>query len=233
MKKLSTYIFIHDQQLILACEKEGRFNKLPDVNYVLLGEGENDLIENRIDVIIARDLTYNIEPYRKFCSFTGWYALWKNNIIKSEYVNLFEYDIEIKDYFLNVTSELIEQRTEFIGYVPLSMEFVFTTQPAYLGGIISLIYKRYQIRVDEIVRVLLFKNPKAEWSSTSNSTFMVKTFNQYMDWFEVLIDDLKASPMCGHAHERSITFFYLIYKNKIALTRNLIKHLMLNSHKSS
>jgi hypothetical protein len=68
------------------------------------------------------------------------------------------------------------------------------------------------------------------WSSTSNTTFEKQVFEEYMTWFEPLIDYMKDDTYCGHSFERSISFFYLLKNKKIALTRGLIQHHQLNSH---
>lgn len=227
MNKISTYIFIHDQQLLLDCERKHRFSKLPDIKYVFLGNGNADNIKDRKDIIIARDLQFNIEQYPKFCSFTGWYALWKNNLIDSEYVHLFEYDILIRDKFNSEVEKAINNKYDFIGYVPMSVNFGFIN-PIYLANLDAAIKKNYigmKEKLDDIIN-----NKKLEWSSTSNSTFYYEVFNEYMTWFEELIDDLKNNRMCGHAHERSISFFYLLFNKKIILIKNIFNHFMLNSH---
>lgn len=232
MSTVSTFIFVHDQQIILNCDANGKFKRLPNVIYVFLGMKGIDKITGRADVIIARDLQYNIEQYPKFCSFTGWYALWKNNLIQSDYVHLFEYDITLSHDFNKSTENYINQKYEFIGYIPLPILHFFISQPKFLSGIIPSIKNHYGIDIKEMVDGLRKKDKSHQWSSTSNSTFSFETFNQYMNWFERLIDDLKNDIMCGHAHERSITFFYLIFNKRVMLTNKLIKHLMLNSHSS-
>ena len=226
---ISTYIFVHDQNIILDCDSSGKFKSLPNVQYVFLGVGDTEEIKGRSDVIIARDLPNNIEQYPKFCSFTGWYALWKNNLIQSEYVHLFEYDITLENNFNTRIDNILNDKYDFIGYAPLSMQLSFVS-PQYLANILPAIQKHYNVNMQEIIDKIYNQNKKSKWSSTSNSTFSIEAFIQYMNWFEKLIDDLKNNKMCGHAHERSITFFYLLFNKKICLENNLIKHSMLDSH---
>ena len=199
------------------------------MSYVFLGIGDTDKIKGRSDIVIARDLPDNIEQYPKFCAFTGWYALWKNNLIQTDYFNLLEYDIEIKGDFNGISTDCINKKYEFIGYVPLSMYHAFINLPEYLANIIPSIKKHYNIEINQIVRSACKKDKRIEWSSTSNSTWSVALFNEYMIWFDKLIDDLKDNSMSGHAHERSISFFHLIHDSKVFLIKGLIKHFMLNS----
>lgn len=228
MKKISTYIFVHDQQIILDADASQKFNVLPEPKYVFLGNKPVDKIISRTDVIIARDLPCNMEQYPKFCSFTGWYVLWKNNLIKSEYVHLFEYDIDIHPEFKQTVESLLQQQPDFIGYVPKFFDFFYIHPPEYLAGIDKSIKINYDIDIIEFIDTLRKQKKGQQWSTTSNSTFSLKTFSEYMIWFEKLIDDLKDNTMSGHAHERSISFFYLLHNKKVFLTKDLIKHFILN-----
>ena len=230
MDKISTYIFVHNQDIILKNDKTGKFNNLPDKKYVFLGKKEIDKIDSRDDVIVARNLKHNIEQYPKFCSFTGWYALWKNNLIQSEYVHLFEYDIKIKDKFYSEVEKAIIQNPEFIGYVPLPVEFSFINDGQYLCNIFNLIKKKYNTDAELLLKDICQNRKHLEWSSTSNSTFLTNTFNQYMEWFGGIMYEIGEDKMCGHAHERSISMFYMLFNKKIVITKYLITHYFLNSH---
>ena len=232
MNSISTYIFVHDQQIILNNDITGKFKDLPDMKYVFLGMGNIDKIDNRKDVIVIRNLQYNIEQYPKFCSFTGWYGLWKNNLITTDYVNLFEYDINVSENFNQTLGYSVLEQYDFIGYKPLPMNFAFINESKYLCSILTSIQRHYNVDVNKIVNSIIKCNKNARWSSTSNATFKREIFNKYMSWFEKLIDDLKNDKMCGHAHERSISIFNIIFNTKIILTNDVIKHLMLNSHKT-
>lgn len=231
--KVSTYVFVHDQQIVLDADISKKFNALPSVKYVFLGDKPVDKIFKRKDIVIARNLKYNIEKYPKFCSFTGWYALWKNNIITTEYINLFEYDISIHESFGDKFNAYMHVNYDFIGYIPHPMKSSYIDSPQYLCKIIESIKKIYHIDVAELIGIIIGQNREENWSSTSNSTFKKDVFLQYMNWFSLLVDDIKDDKMCGHAHERSISFFYLIFKKKILLTNGIISHMMLNSHRTA
>jgi hypothetical protein len=96
--KAQTFIFVHDQYIVLDYLAAGKFNNLPNVKYVFLGQRPSDQIGHLVDmgkVIIARDLPDNIEHLPNLVAWTGWYALVKNNLITAEVVNLFEYDVNV------------------------------------------------------------------------------------------------------------------------------------------
>ena len=74
------------------------------------------------------------------------------------------------------------------------------------------------------------KDPKMFWSSTSNSTMLYDYFNSYMTWFTPISELIKSSKTAGHAHERSISFYYIVNKINVMLTQGLIKHYQMDSH---
>jgi hypothetical protein len=91
----STFIFVHDQQIVLDYLAAGKFSDLPDVKYCFLGMRPTDRIEHLPNVIIARNLPDNIEHFPNLVAWTGWYALVRNDLITTHYVNLFEYDVNV------------------------------------------------------------------------------------------------------------------------------------------
>jgi hypothetical protein len=99
--KAQTFIFVHDQYIVLDYLAAGKFNELPNVKYVFLGQRPSDQIGHLVEmgkVIIARDLPDNIEHLPNLVAWTGWYAIARNGLITAEVVNLFEYDINLIDW---------------------------------------------------------------------------------------------------------------------------------------
>jgi hypothetical protein len=96
--KAQTFIFVHDQYIVLDYLAAGKFNDLPNVKYVFLGQRPTDQIAHLVNmgkVIIARDLPDNIEHLPNLVAWTGWYAIARNGLITADIVNLFEYDINL------------------------------------------------------------------------------------------------------------------------------------------
>ena len=124
---IQTFIFLHDQKIVLDFIKSKKFEKLNNLKFVFLGEGDVSLITNMENVIVARDQKINIEGYPKLTSFTGWYAIWKNGLYDSDHINLFEYDICLVDHF-NEILEFNLKHCDILGYVPLDI-----FNPAFIG----------------------------------------------------------------------------------------------------
>lgn len=231
---IQTFIFIHDQEILLDYLRVNKFKNLKNLKFVYLGNSDVSKIEKLENVIISRNLTHNIEQYPKFTSFTGWYSLWKNNLIYSNYVNLFEYDVNIVSEFSEIQEDtIVNQKPDFIGYIPYPVNsYDYVQNINWVKDIIPAVNQIYSTDIYEVVNNLLQKNLNSMWSSTSNSTFKTDVFFEYMNWFEPLIDFLKNSNTCGHSHERSISFFYFIKNKKVKLIPRIMSHLQLDSHKT-
>jgi hypothetical protein len=91
--KAKTFIFCHNADIALQCEREKRFSHLPSYTWVMLGFNNFDSIKH-LNPIIAREEAVNIERHPNIVAWTGWYVLAKNGYIQNgDVVNLFEYDI--------------------------------------------------------------------------------------------------------------------------------------------
>jgi hypothetical protein len=234
MKSISTFIFVHKQEIILEYKKINKFNRLPSKKYVLVGKNPFDLVDGMDDVIICQKFEDNIEDYPRFTSYTGWYLLWKYNLIDTDFVNLFEYDINIEPSIQTVFHQIQNSDLDFVGYLPLFIEeecYIKTRK--WVDELINSIKKNYDLDIDNFFNDYLKEKPNGVWSTTSNSTFSKEAFDRYMVWFEKIFEDLKDFEFSGHAHERSISFFYLTQNLKIAISPNVIEHLQLNSHETS
>jgi hypothetical protein len=234
MNLIETFIFVHDQKIILEFDSKNRFNVFQNFKYVFLGNREIDKISDRTDVIIARNLEKNIEQYPKLTSFTGWYALVKNGLINSKYVNFFEYDINYVNEIDSIIKEITKKNFDFIGYFPMSInDIVYTKQRKWVDALIDSVKMKTGVDVDQLIEEKIKNNVSEVWSSSSNSTWKTETLIDYVEWFSNFIDNIKNNQYCGHMHERSLSFYYFIKKLNVLVTRGLLTHFQLNSHGTS
>ena len=233
MSAIDTYIFVHDQNIILDYLNVGKFNDFDNLKYVFVGNRPTDKVSKLDNVIIANKLPVNIENIPKLTSFTGWYALCKNNLIKSDYVNLFEYDINYSDSFVEKNKSLIKNKPDAIGYFNLSAKHpLFIQEKMYSDVLVEDIKNKTGVDIFELTNHYLKRNPNLLWQNTSNSSWEVSVLKEYVEWAEQFIDVLSKFEYAGHAIERSISFFYYIKKLNVSLTNGLLEHLQLNSHKT-
>ena len=227
--KIQTFIFVHEQQIILDYIKYKKFDGIENLKYVFLGDRDTSLIKDYENVIICRDLPINIEEYPKLTSFSGWYALWKNNLYDGEYLNLFEYDINLSDNFNDVLGNALESNPNIIGYIPLPVNHpCFVREEKYCKKIMESISKVYNYNPYDVILPL-----NGVCSVTSNHTFKKDVFEKYMNWVEPLIDDFKITHMAGHEAERSISLFYLLNKvNNVKIIGDVLFHFQFDTHKT-
>ena len=163
-------------------------------------------------------------------SFTGWYALWKNNLIKSDRINLFEYDVNLVDSIKSNIEFNFDLGYKIIGYIPLSVfDHNFISQKQWISHLQSSIQKYYNINLVDFVNTL----PQDKIITvTSNHSFTINFFNEYMEWIEPMIDDIKSSNFSGHEVERSISIFYLLKNINYVFLPNLLHHFQFDSHET-
>jgi len=225
---METFIFVHDENIILDYINVNKFSNIKNLKYVFVGNNGTDKIKHLDNVIICRDLPNNLENYPKLTSFTGWYALWKNNLIKSDVVNLFEYDVNLSSDIESHINFNFGLGYNIIGYIPLLISDTnFIGQPQWISNLRLSLEKNYNVNLDNHVNSL--PNDKII-TVTSNHSFTVNSFNEYMKWIEPMIDDIKISNFSGHEVERSISVFYLLKNISYVFLPNLLYHFQFDSH---
>lgn len=223
--KIQSFIFIHDENILKDMISRNRFQELPNMKYVFLGPNPiNKFVDN---IIIARDLIYNIEQYPKLTTFTGWYCLWKNNLIDQDtiYIHLFEFDVIINQNLLNNND--FEDK-DVIGYVkwhPKHMDGIYLKCKKHSEELYQSILKHYHIDIRQ-----KYSNKDDIISMTSNHTFKKHVFQKYMGWMMPILEDIKNLQMGGHQFERSISVFYLIHNLSYKIRPNCLHHFQLDTH---
>ena len=232
-KTLKTFIFVHDQDLIELFEENGKFKGFNNYTYVFLGNRPIDKVENLPNVIISRNYDGHLEDYPKLTSFSGWYTLWKHKLIDTEYVNLFEYDVNYVPDFLPQISKMMYDKQDMIGYIPFPAPHpMFIQHPPFIETLFKSIRRTYHVDIQKLLMNAIHQGNMGHWSSTSNTTFRKNVFDQYMNWMSPMIDEIKVDPNAGHLHERSITIFASMKSKKFILTNGFLKHYQMDSHKT-
>ena len=234
---MSTFIICHDQTIIKNNILSKKFNILDNVKFLYVGKNEFDDIELYPNVIIVRDLKYNIEQYPRFTAFTAWYAIWKNNLCSTKYLNLLEYDVNLNEDFNFFFSNVIKMKPKIISYFPLTMRnYHYINNPDWITSIskgIKLVYKTdINNYVTGVIVDSMNKNVEPIWPTTNNVCFEYNTFDKYMKWIQPLITYMKEDPFSGHNQERALSFFSLMNKIPVAYFQGYIEHVQADSHKT-
>jgi hypothetical protein len=201
-----TFIFVHDQQIVLDYIAADKFKQLPDVKYCFLGQRPVDLIEHLDNVIIARNLPNNIEHLPNLVAWTGWYAVLRNGFITADYVNLFEYDVNVVGewkqpilpcgYFSHPSTDEV-----WWNYNGIRAEVEAATKKGYRG---------------------------VNMPMTSNYTLEQKQVSLFFNSsvFNENINKLANYNQCGHVIERVCSFWF----DCIPVYQNRLTHLYADSH---
>ena len=234
---LTTYIVCHDQEIIKANIQSNKYKNLGELFFMYVGKGEFTETENYPNVIIVRDLKHNIEQYPKFTAFTAWYAIWRHNLCKTKYINLLEYDTNPKDGYTFFLKNLLKHSPKVINYFPMTMrEYHFIDNPDWVATLFKALKQHYKIDIEPFVRNIISQSlsQKREpiWGTTNNVCFEYATFDKYMRWISPLINYLKDDKNCGHAQERAVTFYCLLYSVPVAFFGGYIDHVQADSHKT-
>jgi len=234
---LTTYIICHNQEIIESNIKSKKYDNLGNVFFMFVGNKEYDKIGNYKNVIIVRNLKYNIEEYPYFTAFTAWYAIWKNKLCETKYLNLLEYDTNIKENFEFFLKNILNSSPKIISYFPFSMRnYHFIDNPNWVSTMFDAIKQHYKFDIEPFLRNVISENLKQGrdpmWGTTNNICFEHLTFDKYMKWVSPLINYLKDDVNCGHAQERGVTFFSVLNKVPVYYFPGYIEHLQLDSHKT-
>jgi hypothetical protein len=225
--EIGTFVFVHDQKIILDYEKTNKFNSLPNLIYVFLGDKETDLIESFNNVFICRNSSHNIEDYPLLTSFTGWYAIWKNKLYeKYDFIHLFEYDINLSKDFNDVVGKNLNNN--IVAYIPINVHDInFLKTNKWSEDLIGCLNKKYD---KDILNIFNSLSKDLSCGITSNHSFNTNIFDKYMNWMEPMIETLKTSNLSGHQVERSIPCFYILEGVQYKIVNNILTHLQLDSH---
>lgn len=232
-KTIETFIFVHDQNIIVDYEQNNKFKDFDDYKYVFLGFGDTTKLVDLTNIIYAKDLKYNLEKYNKMCAYSGWYVLFMNELVTADYVNLFEYDVTICDNFINKLSDEISDYIDIYSYVPMDIRIEFITNPLWISDLAKFYSFKKKTNLIKEVSDKIIENNIGIWASTSNVTLNSDFFYDYMNDVCEIFEWMKQWNSVGHGLERLLAI-YLILNNKtnIKYFNHLIKHYQLDSHKT-
>lgn len=227
INELEIFLVCHDQNIILqqAQRYEGLLHR-----WVFVGSGPIDKLADLDNVIIARNLPDNIEQYKNLVSFTAWYAIVKNNLIRTPYISVLEYDIELSsDFYKRNLTSLKKRDRAMIGYVvwPLNSPLFLHATPHLCRSLAEV----YKIDVQLLIQEHMEKTGKLLWTSTSNMSMDKDTFIDFVDWFIPLSETFREDPLGAHVHERCFKVYSVLTGIPCLYLPNILHHIQEKSHK--
>ena len=226
----TVFITVHDQDLILKLEQNKVFRNLKAYTYMFVGVRPVDKIKHMKNVIIARDYPINIEKYKSLCDFTGWYALVKNNLIKTPFVSLIQFDSLIKPGFDKLTTKMFRQHPNaLMGYQPHLLTADYFLEDRFCLTMKQCVKKYYGVDVEDLVKQVQEKGD-TQWPGATSIFCSKEILEQYIAWCEPMIDTLGADPMGGHSIERGVKFFSILYGIENFYLPQVLQHIFACSH---
>jgi len=230
--KTQTFIFAHDENIILDFERIGKFREIENLKYVFLGQRSCENIKGLHNVVIARDYADNIEETPILVAYTGWYLIWKNKLIDTDtdFINMFEYDIILSDNFTEIQHKILQHGVKAISYRPISIsDYWFIQSDEHCLPFLNSIQKHYGIDFRQYITEI---DSSTIVGITSNQSMAPQVFSDFMKWISPVIEDIQEEAMAGHAMERIFSLFYMYNGLTAILAENLIQHFQLDSHRT-
>lgn len=213
--KIQFFIVVHNINIINVFEKNGRYNRLPNYTYLLVGDAAENYSSDKI--IQCNKLPKNIENRPNFLAYTGWYALVNNpELLKNyEFTCLLEYDTDVEEDFNinNIITSLCNTDTDVWGITGMGIHAGIFEKNQFTTGLFSY----FKVKDIQTLKV----NNKM-WMTTNNMFFKTQFLKDYItdqfttDFFEHIGDDR----MAGHFLERFLSIYCYYRNNKFDILNN-------------
>lgn len=194
---MHAYITVHDQQLILDCEKEGRFADLEAHTYLFVGPRPVHKLQGRLPVIVSRLWDHNYEDHPNFYDFTGWWTLARHALAQPRFLTV-QYDHQLHDPELATKADALLDQGGPVAYVAGHrqannwMLLIDGFEAAFNAGMTAV-----------GINPADFPDFN-EWPSTQGMAWRRDDFCEFMAWFEPLFNVWADNVWAGHLAERSV-----------------------------
>jgi hypothetical protein len=221
MNNLEIYIVCHDRKSYELFKENNKHIDISKFKFILVGDynwDESFLYDQ--NNIIANLLLDNIEKHKSLLTFTAWYALIKNNLIKTEYVGIFEYDCIFKRDIFEIEKDL--NKNNLIGFYPVSTTHLYLDLIPEFCNLLPFEY------IDVAMKERL-------WIASTNMILPVNFMGEFVDWYLQFVPEILKFEKHPHYHERGVNIFAAVngikgISEKYYEQRYLI-HQELRSHK--
>lgn len=220
---VETFIFCHNQEIILNLLRAEKYKDIGDFKFIFMGPGAVEKLD-KDKVIIAREMTHNIEQYRNCLQYCGWYAIYKNNLCNAEKIRLIDYDVDILKW--DTTKQT--QVKSFLNY-----DFSFYYDEGYgecAKRFRENIFKKTGYSAKEIAANFKNKTNITNWFSAADVLTDTSVFVSFMEWVEYFFFLDKEDPCFSFHFERYFCIFCMINDIPYQCVNNETTHLQLQSH---
>lgn len=188
----------------------------------------NKPTESFAENVVCNNLPINLEKFPYLCSFTGWYAIYKNMLYTKSYISLLEYDISVSSAFNKINNQIICSTPHpcVIGYSnTITDHYVFTKSTPWLELSLKNVYG---IDLHEFVERYGKQFPT--WLTTTNLTMHIDIFKKFCEWFEPMTLIFREHQLGAYVHERAFFIFCVLNSIPLYYVPNIIDHKQNSSH---
>lgn len=221
---IEAYVTIHDQDLVLECERSGQFDAI-DHTYLFVGPRPVDRIPGYVKLVLAREHENNFEHYPQFYDFTGWHVLAAHDLIDADHIITLQYDMQIVDATIGDRCTILLDT----GPGPIA----FTVVP-YLAAAWMLRMAGFKETYDTGLARLGVDQatwpPFDQWPCTQGMAWRTDEFVRCMHWIEPLFEVWHDNLWAGHLMERTVKAWCAIHDITEHYLTGVIHHLASDCH---
>ena len=218
--------------IIFVCHDIGsvEFTLKSDKNAHIIFVGDKsvvyDAILNNPNIIIARNLTHNIEHEKKLLTFTAWYLIVKNNLFSDyDFFTVLEYDVVLdKDFKQNLDNEVVSNEFDVISFNHFMWSFLMNVQLHACEHFLQL----KNINFKDVYS----KINQNGWYPTTNQCIKKQVLIDFVNWYYPDYLEIKNKDVqcLSWYHERMFSVFIYHHNLRIKAIPGL-KHLSRDSHR--
>lgn len=195
---VETFVTIHDQDILLECERSGRFADVSHT-YGFVGPRPVDRIPADVKMVVARDYTPNVEQWPSYYDFTLWYVLTAHDLIDADQIICLQYDMRIND------TAIADRCSKLLDAEPGPIAF---TAGHNLADNWMLLIPGFRETFDAGMSQLGVDQNQwpffNEWPCTQGTAWRTDTFHTFMRWIEPLFELWQSNLWAGHLMERTV-----------------------------
>jgi hypothetical protein len=217
------FILCHDQELVLNDISKNAIKITDPYKIIFMGDRPTDKIKSKENLIISKNLQYNIEQHKNCLQYCGWYAIFKNNLSKTDYIRLIDYDIII-DKWDNKTDKdvksLIFFNNDFYFYEGFGDHITFQNN----------IKKFLNYDLKTLAENYYKKTNNNKWFSSCDVLIKRRVFIEFMEWMDEVFKNQKNNYYFGMHFERYLSIFCMAKNLEYECISNESRHLQQQSH---
>ena len=202
---VETYVTIHDQDLVLSCEADGRFDPLSHT-YLFVGPRPVERLPKGLKVVVCRDFEPNFERFPNFYDFTGWYVLAKHDLLTTRHVIMVQYDHRL------IEPRAGEMCAEALSADPGMVAFVTADQTNWMLKVpgFESTFRRTALACGTDSAALEAAKPVSVWPTTQGTAWRSSYLELFMAWFTPAFGALENHQLAGHLAERMLHVYTML-----------------------